>query len=369
MSVKSFLASSAKAVFKIPDTPDVTPPDLPKYSHPDPAPAPGAFAPAPPPVTDEDNPQPGPFEDDFSGSEDGTLTEKQQKIAERFFSAPPRTPISAAPAAANQDATEQPAPQPAPGQSPQTAEPFVFYGLLYVVEGCQTKFSSIEGVTEYYSRNMTAEGTLQHPPTLPELQEKIAKDLQNGVIRRRGYYLRVRDAGVCDPVPDELNQAMLQDLDCQREQTATTPAPAASEPPAPATPVAEAASSTTPAAPAEPNPAPAEGQPTAVDPPEPAPSDPVTASPQVPPAPDPTNDLAVWLSLMPNGGMEQLVALAQALAAQGALPTTPTPAPAAVEHPVSADPPAPEPSAEEALGANPDASPLPKSFVPLAPTP
>lgn len=349
MSAKNLVGGALKAIFKIPDPDPISSPYPPRRTQPDPAPTSVPESPAEP----IEEPDPGfiPEEEDEYDEYEEQQQEERRRIAERCFGQPPRTPLPAdpAPTPAQGAKTEPQTPEPAHPAPPRERDLFTVYALRYVVEGCPEKFATMEEVSEHYFIMMTVDdGSHQkYPPTMAALRERITKDLESKVIRQRGYY--VCNGQICDPVPDELNDALLQDL--ERQRGIQEEAPSVENPPA------EPAS----APPEEPH---VEGSPTT--PPAPAPvapdpapePEPPTPAPEPPQAPTVDEQMVAFLQTLESmpGGVNGFLALAQALAANAAQPEASASAPPAT--PLAPDP-APEPPVP------PSAPQMPGSFVPL----
>lgn len=303
---------------------------------------------APPTSGRQARPQPDhPVEDGASGTGDWLDSEFEDAV--RVFKQSPRE----APASPKLDT---PAPTDSTSQKQDASfegVPAMEFCLRYEVDGYY--FTGIDEVIQYYLHKATAAG---QKPTFDEIMAAVSKDIELDTIRLRAHYAFYNPNDgkftIGDPMPKELSDALITDLNRRTGD----------EPPA----QTEAASKEKPAeSPAHdsdqgkntPTPAPAEDPPAA--PPaqeetEPAPdNNPLEVPTPEPEAPSEVKiagmserDLQAWMDMLPVEARAQLVWLASLV---GGLSPTPTPA----AHEV---PPAPTP-------ADPSGTGLPSGFAPI----
>lgn len=303
---------------------------------------------APPASGGQARPQPDPPVETGT-SDTGDWLDSEFEDAVRVFERPPHE----APASPKPDA-----PAPTDGTSQKQDAPFegvpaMEFCLRYGVDG--SYFTGIDEVIQYYLYKATAAG---QKPTFDEIMAAVSKDIELDTIRLRAHYAFYNPNDgkftIGDPMPKELSDALITDLNRRTGD----------EPPA----QTEAASKEKPAeSPAHdsdqgkntPTPAPAEDPPAAPPAQEEAPPAPDNDPPEVP-TPEPEappevkiagmseRDLQAWVGMLPTEARDQLVWLASLV---GGLSPTPAPAPHEV-------PPTPTPT-------NPSGTGLPSGFAPI----
>ena len=293
--------------------------------------------PSAPPASDgQARPQPDPpVETGASGT--GDWSDDEFEDAVRVFKQSPRE----APASPKPDA---PAPTDSTSRkqdAPFEGVPAMEFCLRYGVDGYY--FTGIDEVMQYYLYKANAAG---QKPTLDEIMAAVSKDIKLDTIRLRAHYAFYNPNNgkftIGDPMPKELSDALIADLDRRTgdepsessandsDQGKNTPTPAPAEDPPAAPPAQE-----------ETEPAP-DNDPPEVPTPEPE------APPEVKIAGMSERDLRAWMDMLPVEARAQLVWLASLVG--GSSPT-----PAAAPH---EEPPTPTP-------ANPSGTGLPSGFAPI----